>query len=137
MKPKTKKSSLVTIDNLLGLILAILIIFQIRPNPKDSNLLNSPAGIVVSLVLVVILFVTLHPIVGLLALIYLYEIIRHSPSYVKPTTQQNIEKMNSPKEVQLEELLIRESDYSRIKNQNMDRDTDVKPVVLKTCSTIM
>jgi hypothetical protein len=60
MKPKTKKSSLVTIDNLLGLILAILIIFQIRPKPEDSNLLNSPAGIVMSLVLVVILFVTLH-----------------------------------------------------------------------------
>jgi|LakMenEpi03Aug12_release.lakeMendotaPanAssembly.Ray.scaffolds.fasta_scaffold646048_2 hypothetical protein len=137
MKPKTKKSSLVTIDNLLGLILAILIIFQIRPKPEDSNLLNSPAGIVISLVLVVILFVTLHPIVGLLALIYLYEIIRHSPSYVKPTKQQNIEKMNSPKEVQLEELLIRESDYSRIKNQNMDRDTDVKPVLSKTSSTIV
>ena len=137
MKPKTKKSSLVTIDNLLGLILAILIIFQIRPNPQDSNLLNSPAGIVISLVLVVILFFTLHPIVGLLALIYLYEIIRHSPSYVKPTKQQTIEKMNSPKEVQLEEVLIRESDYSRIKNQNMDRDTDVKPVLSKTNSTIV
>jgi len=137
MKPKTKKSSLVTIDNLLGLILAILIIFQIRPKPEDSNLLNSPAGIVMSLVLVVILFVTLHPIVGLLALIYLYEIIRHSPSYAKPTKQQNIEKMNSPKEVQLEELLIRESDYSRIKNQNMDRDSDVKPVLSKTSSTMV
>jgi hypothetical protein len=45
--------------------------------------------------------------------------------------------MNSPKEVQLEEVLIRESDYSRIKNQNMDRDTDVKPVVSKTNSTIV
>ena len=137
MKPKSKKCSLVTIDNLLGLILAILIIFQIRPKPEDSDLLNKPVGIIVSLVLVVILFVTLHPIVGLLALIYLYEILRHSPSYIKPTKEQNIEKLNSPKEVQLEELLIRESDYTRIKNQNMDRDTEVKPVLSKTNSMIV
>jgi predicted membrane protein len=137
MKTKNKNSSLVTIDNLLGLILAILIIFQIRPKPEDSNLLNSPLGIVMSLVLVVILFITLHPVVGLLALIYLYEIIRHSPSYLKPTKEQNIEKLNSPKELQLEEILIRESDYSRIKNQNMNRDTDVNPVLSKTCSMVL
>ena len=137
MKPKTKKSSLVTIDNLLGLILAILIIFQIRPKPEDSDLLNSSVGVVVSLVLVVILFVTLHPIVGLLALIYLYEIMRHSPSYLKPTKQETMEKLNSPKELQLEEILIRESEYTRIKNQNMDRDTGVKPVVSKTCSMVV
>jgi predicted membrane protein len=137
MKPKTKKSSLVTIDNLLGLILAILIIFQIRPKPEDSNLLNSPVGIIISLVLVVILFITLNPVVGLLALIYLYEIIRHSPNYVKNTKDENIQKMNSPKEVQLEELLIRDSEYTRIKNQNMDRDTEVKPVVSKTCSMVV
>ena len=137
MKPKTKKSSFVTIDNLLGLILAILIVFQIRPKPNDCNLLNNPVGIVISLVFVVILFVTLHPIVGLLALIYLYEIIRHSPSYMQTTRQEKIEKLNSPKELQLEEVLIRESDYTRIKNQNMDRDTEVKPVVSKSCSMIV
>jgi hypothetical protein len=137
MKPKSKKCSLVTIDNLLGLILAILIIFQIRPSPEDSELLNNPVGIVISLVLVVILFITLHPIVGLLALIYLYEIIRRSPSYLKPTKQQNIERMNTPKELQLEEVLIRESDYTRIKNQHMDKESDVKPLLSKTSSMLV
>ena len=57
MKTKNKNSSLVTIDNLLGLILAILIIFQIRPKPEESDLLNSSVGIIMSLVLVAILFV--------------------------------------------------------------------------------
>ena len=134
MKPKIKKCSLVSIDNLLGLILAILIIFQIRPKPNDSNVLNTPLGIILSLVLVVILFITLNPVVGLLALIYLYEIMRHSTGYVKAGKTEMMQKLNTPKEVQLEEALIRDSEYTRIKNQNMDRDTDVTPLISKTCS---
>jgi predicted membrane protein len=134
MKPKIKKCSLVSIDNLLGVILAILIIFQIRPKPNDSNVLNTPLGIILSLVLVVILFITLNPVVGLLALIYLYEIMRHSTGYVKAGKTEMMQKLNTPKEVQLEEALIRDSEYTRIKNQNMDRDTDVTPVISKTCS---
>jgi hypothetical protein len=137
MKSKTNSCGFVTVDNLVGLVLAILIVFQIRPKPEDTNLLNTPVAIVISLVLVAILFVTLHPIVGLLALIYLYEILRHSPSYVKSTNYENMEKLNTPKEIQLEEVLIRESDYSRIKNQNMDRDTDVKPLLPKINSTMV
>ena len=137
MKPKIKKCSLVSIDNLLGLILAILIIFQIRPKPDDSNVLNTPMGIIFSLVLVAILFITLNPVVGLLALIYLYEIMRNSTGYVKAGKTEIMEKLNTPKEVQLEEALIRDSEYTRIKNQNMDRDTDVKPVISKTSSMIV
>ena len=137
MKPKIKKSSLVSIDNLLGLILAILIIFQIRPNSEDSNVLNNPLGIVLSLVFVCILFITLNPVVGLLALIYLYEIMRHSTGYVKAGKNEMMQKLNSPKELQLEEVLIRDSEYTRIKNQNMDRETDVKPVLTKTSSLVV
>ena len=134
MKTKIKKSSLVSIDNLLGLILAILIIFQIRPNPEDSNVLNTPFGIIGSLVLVTILFITLNPVVGLLALIYLYEIMRNSTGYVKAGKTEIMEKLNSPKEVQLEESIIRDSEFTRIKNQNMDRETDVNPMTSKSCS---
>ena len=134
MKPKIKKCSLVSIDNLLGLILAILIIFQIRPKPQDSNILNSPLGIIGALVLVTILFLTLNPVVGLLALIYLYEIMRHSTGYVKAGKTETMQKLNSPKEVQLEEALIRDSEYTRIKNQNMGQDTDVKPSLSKSSS---
>ena len=137
MKPKIKKSSLVSIDNLLGLILAILIIFQIRPNPEDSNVLNTPFGIIGSLVLVTILFITLNPVVGLLALIYLYEIMRHSTGYVKAGKTEIMEKLNSPKELQLEEAIIRDSEFTRIKNQNMDRDTDVNPLISKSCSLVV
>jgi hypothetical protein len=137
MKPKIKKCSLVSIDNLLGLILAILIIFQIRPKPQDSNILNNPLGIIGSLVLVAILFITLNPVVGLLALIYLYEIMRHSTGYVKAGKNETMQKLNSPKEVQLEEVIIRDSEYTRIKNQNMDRDTEVKPVASSTNSLVV
>ena len=137
MKPKIKKSSLVSIDNLLGLILAILIIFQIRPNPEDSNVLNTPFGIIGSLVLVTILFITLNPVVGLLALIYLYEIMRNSTGYVKAGKNEIMEKLNSPKELQLEEAIIRDSEFTRIKNQNMDRDTDVNPLISKSCSLVV
>jgi predicted membrane protein len=137
MKPKIKKCSLVSIDNMMGLILAILIIFQIRPKSEDSNIINTPVGIIFSLVLVCILFITLNPVVGLLALIYLYEIMRHSTGYVKAGKNEIMEKLNSPKELQLEEALIRDSEYTRIKNQNMDRDTDVKPVATKSNSIVI
>jgi len=132
------KNSILTIDNMLGLILAILIIFQIRPNKEVSDLINTSTSIIILLVLVVVLFATMNPIVGLLALIYIYEIIRHSPSYfIKNNNIDHSQKLNSIKEIQLEETIIKDSEYTRIKNQNMDRETEVKPLLNRSNTLII
>ena len=76
MKPSKlmkKSKKMLTFDNVLGVILAVLIIFDLKVEKDLKNVLNSPAGMILSLALLAIIFVFMNPIVGLLFLIYLYE----------------------------------------------------------------
>ena len=72
---KAKKQTFFSIDNLVGLVLALLIIFEYKFENDIRLLLNSPAGIAISLVLLFVMFIFLNPIVGLLFLIYVYETV--------------------------------------------------------------
>ena len=74
MKPSKlmkKSKKMLTFDNVLGVILAVLIIFDLKVEKDLKNVLNSPAGMILSLALLAIIFVFMNPIVGLLFLIYL------------------------------------------------------------------
>jgi hypothetical protein len=115
---KRTKNSLVTVENVLGLLLAILIVFQIKPDTSFATMLNTPIGVVMSLVLVVFLFVTMNPVVGFLVLIYLYEIIRTASNYSSQARNNNLAKLNPVQELQVEELII--MDRAPIKNQNQN-----------------
>lgn len=84
---KNSKSTLFTVENLIGLVLAILIVFDLKLEQSLANLINSPVGIVLSLVLLVVLFVFMNPIVGLLFLIYIYETVKYSSSMLFQYTQ--------------------------------------------------
>ena len=84
---KKSKSTLFTVENLIGLVLAILIVFDLKLEQSLANLINSPVGIVLSLVLLVVLFVFMNPIVGLLFLIYIYETVKYSSSMLFQYTQ--------------------------------------------------
>lgn len=75
----TKKNTFITFENLLGLILTLLILFEFDLEPQLKNVLNTPVGVVISLVLLVLIFIFMNPIVGLLFLIYLYESVRQQP----------------------------------------------------------
>lgn len=90
----SKKNSLMTYENLLGLILAILIVFDLKLERNIAHVINSPVGIVLSLVLLIVLFVFLNPIIGLLFLIYIYETVKYSSSFLSQYTQP-IEKVRS------------------------------------------
>ena len=67
-----KINKLMTFENMLGLLLAVLIVFDLKVEQKIANMVNSPLGMVLSLVVLVCLFVVMSPVVGLLFLIYLY-----------------------------------------------------------------
>ena len=82
-----KKNNLLSLENIVGLLLAILIVFDLKVERNIANVINSPVGIVLSLVLVIILFIFMNPIVGLLFLIYVYETVKYSSSFLQSYTQ--------------------------------------------------
>jgi hypothetical protein len=135
---RNNKSSFVSVENILGLILAILIIFQILPSVSVSNTINNPIGVVTGLILVLILFLTMNPIVGFLMLIYLYEIIRRATNNTNNNVRSNVisepsernksielQKMNPSVMKELEEILIEQ--MAPIKNYLMGGVCNVKP----------
>ena len=81
MKKGSKKNTLISFENLLGLILALFIIFELPIERDLKNILNSPLGMIISLILLVIIFIFMNPIVGLLFLIYLYEVLNEKPLF--------------------------------------------------------
>lgn len=72
---------MLSFDNVIGLILAVLIIFDLKVEKDLKNVLNSPAGMILSLALLVVIFIFMNPIVGLLFLIYLYECVKDEGLY--------------------------------------------------------
>lgn len=84
---KMSKASMFSFENILGLVLAILIVFDLKLERHIANVINTPVGIVLSLVLLVVMFVFLNPIVGLLFLIYVYETVKYSSSFLYEYTQ--------------------------------------------------
>ena len=85
-------SKLMTLENIIGFVLAILIVFDLKVETKIANLINSPIGMVLSLVILVCLFVMLNPIIGLLFLIYVYETVKQSSNLISEYTKP-IEKV--------------------------------------------
>ena len=95
-----------TLENGIGLLLAILIIFDLKVERNISNLLNTPLGIISSFLIVVLLFIFMNPIVGILFLIYLYDTIQTSDL---STLMKDVKlKALNPIQTQLEENVIKD-----------------------------
>ena len=126
-----KITTVMIFENILGIILAVFIIFKIFPNTSVSRQMNNPVYVILFLVFLVILFLTLNPIIGLLFLIYGYQVLMNGRS--DPTYKRNeeIRKMNPEKEMNLEEIVIDSSNFTRIKNKDEDQDTHVQPILEK------
>ncbi len=131
---KNRNNKLFTMENALGLILAILIIFQVLPSVSIANTINNPMGIIISLILVVILFVIMNPIIGFLFLIYLYEIIQLSNNFNKQlipvSRSRDLMNLNQDQQTtQLEEVVIKA--MAPIKNENQGNNVSYSPVLEK------
>ena len=68
------KNNVLNLENVIGLLLAILIIFDLKLEVPLSNALNTTWGIVCSVLIVFILFGTLNPIIGILFILSLIHI---------------------------------------------------------------
>ena len=94
-----------SIENLIGILLALLIIFDLKIEQPITELLNTPIGIIFSIMFVIILFICMNPVIGILFLIYLFLNIRQSTNHNYNKTKI-MEKMNVPLNTQLEEDII-------------------------------
>ena len=120
------KSKLFSIDNIIGVLLAVLIIFDLKIERPIINLINTPIGIIFSLIFVIILFIYLNPIIGILFLIYIFINLKEA----KKTTKNNIlQDLNPPQQMQVEEEVILIN--APIKNQNKGNNVSFHPVVEK------
>ena len=125
-----KVGTLFNLDNAVGLILAFLILLQIEPPLWWINQLNQPLSIVALLGVTLFLFLTMNPLVGLLFMIYIYELLRQTMS-VDQARNDELARMNPRNPMSVEEYVIERSDYSRIKNQNENNDSEVEPILEK------
>ena len=118
------KYQLFSIDNIIGLLLAILIIFDLKIEKPIIELIGTPVGIIFSLVFVVILFICLNPIIGILFLIYLFINIKE----IKKISKKNVlHQLNPPQQLQVEEEIILTK--APIKNQNQGNNVTFLPMV--------
>jgi hypothetical protein len=126
-----KVENITIFENILGVILAAFIIFQVLPSVEICKQLNEPVYILLGLVFIVLLFLTLNPIVGVLFLIYGYQILikaRQDYTYKK---ENKLKSLNPEKDTELEEIVIHNSNFARIKNKDEDQETRVMPILEK------
>jgi hypothetical protein len=116
--PSTQK--LLTLENIIGLLLAILIIFDLKVESSICRLINTNVGKIFSLVIIVLLFIFVHPIVGILFLIYLYQCL--NVNHNENTKLDILQKLNPPKTFQVEEEVILMK--APIKNQNQNNNVE-------------
>jgi len=118
------KYQLFSIDNIIGLLLAILILFELKIEKQIIDLINTPIGIIFSLVFVIILFICLNPIIGVLFLIYLFINVKDT----KIISKKNVlESLNPPQQLQVEEEIILTK--APIKNQNKGNNVSFLPMI--------
>ena len=76
-KLMNKSLKWLTLDNVIGLLLSILILGEFKVEQDIREILQSPPGMMIALALLVIIFIFMNPIVGLLFLIYVYESVKN------------------------------------------------------------
>lgn len=121
-----KQPRLFSIENLVGILLAILIIFDLKIEKPIANIINTPIGIIFSLVFVIILFICMNPIIGILFLIYLFLNIKHSDNY-NYNKNQIMKQLNPQQNIEVEQEVIRMK--GPIKNQNQGQNVSFKPII--------
>ena len=119
--PRT--NNFISFENIVGVLLAILIIFDLKLEEPICNLINTNAGKIVSFIIVILLFIYIHPIIGILFLIYLVQCINTiNYTYSEQNKYQVLQQLNPPKTFNVEEEVI--LNVAPIKNQNQNSNVN-------------
>lgn len=125
---KGLKKSILNVNNLLGLALALLIIGQVHPPKYVMDIMNYPFLFILLLIILLLLIFIVHPINLILILIYVYDSFKYSSTYKPPLYPNNPEKTKEDimnflyKNIQheknpLEEKIIRNNPFTSINNE--------------------
>ncbi len=126
-------NDLFTLENVVGVLLAVLIIFDLKIEEPICKLINTPVGITSSIIIAILLFVIMHPVIGILFLIYLYLCVKKN-NYSETTKQHILQQLNEPSNTQVEESIILEK--APIKNQNKNNNVSFSPYLVNVGSII-
>lgn len=91
------KIKLLTLENVIGFILAMLIVMDLKIEKSIAHVINSPVGLVLCLIIFIAMSVTMNPFLGLLFLIYVYETVKYSSilqDYTQPIEKVKQNVMN-------------------------------------------
>lgn len=77
MKVLKTAKKMINIDLIISVLLATLIVFELKVEEEIRHFMNSGLGLLVCSIAVVLMFIYLNPIVALLFLIYFYENVRY------------------------------------------------------------
>jgi hypothetical protein len=113
---KTLIKELLTLETFIALILAILIIYDFKIEHTIQNLINTPFGMVATMLFLVVVFIVMHPIIGILFVIYLFETLRKGAFVGELRKNKLFKKLNHTTETYLEEKVI--DDMAPIINKN-------------------
>lgn len=132
---KRTLSNIWTLETLTALLLAILILFDIKIERQIRELINTPIGIISSLLFTIILFISMHPVIGILFIIYLYDTIIKLEVPMDQNHKNNTLKLlnRDLKEVQVEEEIINKN--APIINKNLNNNVSYKPFLENEYST--
>ena len=129
-----KSSSLFTFENVVGLLLAILIIFDLKLEEPLCKLLNTNIGKIMSFIVIVLLFGFIHPIIGILFLIYIYQCTNKNYVYSEENKYEVLQNLNPPTVSLVEEEVI--LNLAPIKNQNQNNNVEFKSYLKNVGSEI-
>lgn len=126
-----KKCNTKTLETIIALLLAILILFDIKFERHIVELINTPIGIITSLLFTIILFISMHPVIGILFIIYLYDTMKKINVPMGQNYKNNaLHLLNKNlQETQLEEEIIEKK--APIINKNKDFNVSYKPFLEK------
>lgn len=122
--PSTNLMSLklLSLENVIGVLLAILIIFDLKVEEPICKLINTNVGKIMSVIVAILLFAMVHPIVGILFVIYVYQCFNSVISHNEVNKASMLEKLNPPLVTQVEEEVI--LNKAPIKNQNLNSNVE-------------
>jgi predicted membrane protein len=127
-------NNLFTLENVVGILLAVLIIFDLKIEQPICKLITTPFGIISSVIIAVLLFGIMHPVIGILFLIYLYQCVKKNNSDGERKKQNVLQRLNEPSNTQVEESIILER--APIKNQNQNNNVTFSPKLINVGTII-
>lgn len=116
-----------TLETFIAICLGVLIVYDLKIDKSAKKLINTPLGMVVTLLFTLVVFIVLHPVIGILLVIYLWESLKDisfSDNDDKKRTKI-IKKLNEQEDDKLEEDII--DKMAPIKNKNKSKSPSYVP----------